>query len=263
MAGRRGRRTRRPRPARSAARHGGSRRPAPRPAAPTRAAPALRRRGPGSRGRGRSRSRPTPSRIVVVRSTSAPSATISGASSSTNRAPSPTVTSSSSSVRSGPGSAIVAAIGSTSSVPDSTTISTRSWSPASGPACERSSVIRPGREDARRDPLAAPQRREPGLSGRDRGGDPGTPSIEECRWPWSRNASSLPRTQSATGRGVLAQRDRGDRQPVAALGRLAHHPLDVGADERREVGLVDHQQVGAGDARAALARDVVAGRRRR
>ena len=81
----------------------------------------------------------------------------------------------------------------------------------------------------------------------------------ECRWPWSRNAASRPRTQSATGRDVGAQRDRGHRQRAAALGRLAHHPLDVGADVGREVGLVDRQQVGAGDAGAALARDVVAG----
>ena len=80
----------------------------------------------------------------------------------------------------------------------------------------------------------------------------------ECRWPWSRKASSLPRTHSATAVDVRAQRDRGDRQPLPPLGRLAHHALDVGADERRQVGLVDHQQVGAGDAGAALARDVVA-----
>ena len=87
---------------------------------------------------------PAPIRIVVVRVTSAPSATTSGASSSSRCAPSPTVTSSSSTVRARPGSATVAAIGSIESVPDSTTISTRSWSPASGPACERSSVNRPG-----------------------------------------------------------------------------------------------------------------------
>jgi CubicO group peptidase (beta-lactamase class C family) len=35
--------------------------------------------------------------------------------------------------------------------------------------------------------------------------------------------------------------------------------IEAGADERREVDLVDHQQVGAGDAGAALARDLVAG----
>ena len=34
--------------------------------------------------------------------------------------------------------------------------------------------------------------------------------------------------------------------------------LEVGADERGEVGLVDHEQVGGGDARAALARHLVA-----
>ena len=86
----------------------------------------------------------------------------------------------------------------------------------------------------------------------------------ECRWPCARNAVELLAHPLGDRRVTsLAQRDRGDGQVAAALGRLAHHPLDVGADVRREVGLVDHEQVGAGDARAALARDVVAGRRRR
>ena len=40
--------------------------------------------------------------------------------------------------------------------------------------------------------------------------------------------------------------------------RVAAHHREVGADQRRQVGLVDHQQVGAGDAGPALARHLVA-----
>ena len=119
-------------------------------------------------------------------------------------------------------------------------------------------MIRPGASTRGAIRSPAPQRREPGLSGRDRGGDRARLPCDECRWPWARNAASCARTQSATGATSVAQRDRGHRQLAAALGGLADHPLDVGADVRREVGLVDRQQVGAGDARAALARDVVA-----
>ena len=55
-----------------------------------------------------------------------------------------------------------------------------------------------------------------------------------------------------------------DEGPLAAhLARVAVHHLEVGADQRREIDLVDDQQVGAGDAGPALARDLVAGRRRR
>src|SRR5690606_28467152 len=42
--------------------------------------------------------------------------------------------------------------------------------------------------------------------------------------------------------------------------RVAVHHLKARADQRGEVDLVDHQQVRAGDARAALAGDLVAGR---
>ena len=41
--------------------------------------------------------------------------------------------------------------------------------------------------------------------------------------------------------------------------RVALHDAEVGADERREVDLVDHEEVGARDAGAALARDLLAG----
>ena len=43
-------------------------------------------------------------------------------------------------------------------------------------------------------------------------------------------------------------------------GEVAAHALEVGADVRREVDLVDDEQVGLDEPEAALARDVVAGR---
>ncbi len=49
------------------------------------------------------------------------------------------------------------------------------------------------------------------------------------------------------------------RSPRMRL-RVALHHAEVGADERGEVGLVDDEQVRAGDAGAALARDLLAGR---
>ena len=60
----------------------------------------------------------------------------------------------------------------------------------------------------------------------------------------------------------LARLDVGeDEGAVAAhLAGVAVHHLQAGADHRSEVGLVDHQQVRPGDARPALARDLVAGR---
>src|SRR5947208_6274836 len=49
--------------------------------------------------------------------------------------------------------------------------------------------------------------------------------------------------------------------PLAAhLLRVARHHLERSADHRREVDLVDHQQVRLGDARPALARNLVARR---
>ena len=41
--------------------------------------------------------------------------------------------------------------------------------------------------------------------------------------------------------------------------RVALHHGEIGADQRREVDFVDHQEVGAGDPGSALARDLVAG----
>ena len=50
-----------------------------------------------------------------------------------------------------------------------------------------------------------------------------------------------------------------DERPLAAhRPRVALHHLQVGADVRREVGLVDDQEVGARDAGPALAWDLVA-----
>ena len=82
-----------------------------------------------------------------------------------------------------PGSATVAAIGSTSSVPLSTTISTRSWSPASGPACERSSVTRPGpsTRGAIRSPRASSSTRPPTRPAA-QGGQTPQHSIWLCAW---------------------------------------------------------------------------------
>ena len=54
------------------------------------------------------------------------------------------------------------------------------------------------------------------------------------------------------------ERQRLDGQAVASRVRVGQHQLHVRADIRCEVGLVDDQEVGAGDAGAALARDVVA-----
>ena len=41
---------------------------------------------------------------------------------------------------------------------------------------------------------------------------------------------------------------------------VALHDREIGADVRREIGLVDHEQIGLRDARAALARHLVAAR---
>ena len=48
------------------------------------------------------------------------------------------------------------------------------------------------------------------------------------------------------------------RSPRILRGIALHH-LERGADVRREVDLVDDQQIRLGDARPALARDLVAG----
>ena len=51
-----------------------------------------------------------------------------------------------------------------------------------------------------------------------------------------------------------------ERPRAAHALRVAVHDLERGADHRREIDLVDDQQVALGDAGAALARDLVAGR---
>src|SRR5438552_4028546 len=51
-----------------------------------------------------------------------------------------------------------------------------------------------------------------------------------------------------------------DERPVAAHPtRVAVHDFQRRADQRREIDLVDHQEIGLGDSRAALARDLIAG----
>src|SRR5205085_677783 len=51
-----------------------------------------------------------------------------------------------------------------------------------------------------------------------------------------------------------------DKRAVAAhaLG-VSVHDFEAGADQRREIGFVDDEEVGAGDARSAFTRDLVAG----
>src|SRR3974377_282531 len=56
--------------------------------------------------------------------------------------------------------------------------------------------------------------------------------------------------------GLQVAEDEGPR--AAHPARVAVHDLERGADHRREVDLVDHQQVRLDDAGAAFARDLVA-----
>ena len=51
-----------------------------------------------------------------------------------------------------------------------------------------------------------------------------------------------------------------ERPGAAHAAGIARHHVEVGADERRQVGLVDDEQVGLRDSRAALARNLVAAR---
>src|SRR5262245_17430010 len=51
-----------------------------------------------------------------------------------------------------------------------------------------------------------------------------------------------------------------ERLPAAHEARVALHDAEVGADVRRQIDLVDHQQVRARDARTTLARNLVAAR---
>src|SRR5690606_3052981 len=62
------------------------------------------------------------------------------------------------------------------------------------------------------------------------------------------------------GGGVLGEGDEGGGASGAHLGGVTVHDVEVGADQRGQVGLVDHQQVGEGDAGAALAGHLVAAR---
>src|SRR6516165_2986653 len=51
-----------------------------------------------------------------------------------------------------------------------------------------------------------------------------------------------------------------ERPGATHLARVAVHHVEIGTDQGRQVDLVDHQQVRAGDAGPALARDLLAGR---
>src|SRR5205823_2947090 len=60
---------------------------------------------------------------------------------------------------------------------------------------------------------------------------------------------------------VAALEVREHERPIAAHRlRVARHDAEVGADVRREIGLVDHEQIRSRDAGAALARNLVAAR---
>ena len=126
-------------------------------------------------------------------------------------------------------------------------------------------------QDPRREPRAAHAVRAPApcvdredglVSAGERGGGRERPPRSSAggRARGRRRAARAPSRRRARRRRRSRSDERVHRQRVAAAARLGEHPLDVGADVRREVGLVDDEQVGAGDAGAALARDVVAGR---
>ena len=62
------------------------------------------------------------------------------------------------------------------------------------------------------------------------------------------------------GDAIARAQVRHHERPLPAHpGRIPPHDLQRRADIRREVDLVDHQKVGARDARPALRRDFVAG----
>ena len=87
---------------------------------------------------------------------------------------------------------------------------------------------------------------------------------EECSafMPRCRPAARMNSAISATPLFSFRLVKMKGRVPRILRGVAVHH-RKVGADQRRQVDLVDHQQVGAGDAGPALARDLVAGARRR
>src|SRR5204863_2990872 len=79
---------------------------------------------------------------------------------------------------------------------------------------------------------------------------------------WRRLEGPLSREEFDDSVDALAGLKIGeDKGPQAAHApRVTVHHLEAGADQGREIGLVDDQEVGAGDAWAALARDLVARR---
>ena len=75
----------------------------------------------------------------------------------------------------------------------------------------------------------------------------------------ARRRANRPHPGRHLGRRRVGDQRGEHRGPVAAhRGRVAGHHGEVGADPAGEVGLVDDEQIGAGDAGAALARDLVA-----
>ena len=153
-----------------------------------------------------------------------------------------------------PGSVTVAAaLRSRSRAPGSTTTRTAMVSPPSGVAAADTRCTVSGSVLRAATPPAHSMR----------GARPAAATIRtsECIWTacatrsWSRTHAC---TGPADGSSVSEISTVG---PVAAHRRgVAAHHVEVGADHRRQVGLVDHQQVGVRHAGAALARHLVAAR---
>src|SRR5271155_5625865 len=104
--------------------------------------------------------------------------------------------------------------------------------------------------------------------------DDGRKSIARCGLYGQKSSNSPPRTLPSRPKPSLAAKERdhlvaplprlhvrkGERPRLAHARGVGRHHFERGADVRGEVDLVDHEQVGARDAGAALARDFLAAR---
>ena len=133
--------------------------------------------------------------------------------------------------------------------------SRRRSSPASGPAAV------PTRHSAHVEACSAHVRRSVSGGSQSPGrpaAPPGPTTAEVSALIRARPARAGPSRRPRVAPGSSVSEVNSVGPPAADRGRVAVHHLQVGADQRREVGLVDHEQVGAGDAGAALARHLVA-----
>ncbi len=158
----------------------------------------------------------------------------------------------------GPGRATVAAtVRSTSAAPGPTSTSMRSRSPPIGPAAPPTrwtSATGPPRGPVHRgsscgSPRSTVTAIRPGRSAH--ATIRAKASITPRRRPTAPRPPRDPRIDPPQG-------TRHGRQTAAPGGRVAAHDVEVGPDQRREVGLVDDQQIGARDARTAPAWNLVA-----